>query len=411
MASNFLRNLFPIKQSNGSWWYSFGAGKYNPYKAIENLEAFQQVPELNAVINWKASAWRNAKINLVNIETGDIIKEDLDIFKFPNYHQGYGEFMRQTKLFHEIFGDEFIYLRSSSFSRNIPIEKIKSIVPIPPNLVTIHSGLKPFWQEKDYDDVYYRIKWNGMRHKIDLRDILHFNDNRVDVTGNKQNIENGEVYRGESKIQSLLAPVNNIKASYGTRGTNLKESGPRGILSNGTSDDMGVTIPLDPKEKKDIQEQLSGYGSQEGQNRHVITNQNLRWQPMSFPTAHLKAFEEVTEDHKRICDAFGLKIDIFSREKGSTYENQKQAEKEAYSNTILPEFREWIDGWNNKLVLPTGTKLTGSFSHLPIFSEDLSQTATATKNIVDALDKALVSGAITLEEYQEVLNRFLKLKK
>jgi len=302
---------------------------------------------------------------------------------------------------HELFGDEIMYVLSGINPKNI--DKLKGLFTLQPNFVEVENKSKqPFWTMTEMPEVQYSMRWDGKKVPLDASAIIHLNDNRVMQEGER------DYLRGTSKVVPLKPALNNIRAAYTARGTNLTESGPRGILSNGNEDDSGATIPMDGDEKKKIQKSMGGYGAGRKQKRNIITNLNLKWQAMGFSTAHLKAFEEVTANHHKVCDGFGLTVDIFSREKGSTFANKREAEKAAYQDTIIPEFNEWMDAINMHFGLEN-KKFAGTFTHLPVFQEDLAKRASAMSSAVTALDKAFTSGVISLEEYRTELDKYMLL--
>ena len=101
-----------------------------------------------------------------------------------------------------------------------------------------------------------------------------------------------------------------------------------------------------------------------------------------------------------------MKSDLFVKQIGSTFENQKQAEKSAYVNTIIPEANEWIGAFNRKYRNGAKTSLIMDYLHLPIFQEDLKARGESLGATVNALSKALTDGAITLEQYQTELQKY-----
>lgn len=393
IITNLWRRVRPEKWG-GSWFYSIGTGGSNAFQDVENLKSFLEVPELNAVINWKASAFRNARINKVN-ENGDVIEENVPLFESPNPLQAKGEFLRQTKLFHEIFGNEYLYFLSGTRPNG---NNIQGMYTLPPQYMCVKSSDNKFWLMRDLPEIKYQLEWANQKFTLDQSRIIHYTDNKVDV-----NYDNFLI--GESKIQAVRAPVNNIRAAYDSRHTNLTEGGPRGILSNNGTDAVG-TVPLDAKEKQQLHDDYATHGSLRGQKRLIITNLALQWQQMGFSTTHQRSFEEVTQDHHKLCDEFGLSADIFSREKGSTFENKKVAEKSAYQNTIIPEFNEWMNGINAFFGMER-ERYVGDFSHLPVFAEDMQAKASTLNTAVDALNKLLAAGVITEEEYREQIDYFM----
>jgi phage portal protein BeeE len=194
--------------------------------------------------------------------------------------------------------------------------------------------------------------------------------------------------------------------AYETRGVLLKNRGALGILSNATSDKIGA-IPLDPDERDRVQQEYSReYGGLDGQRQLIITSADLRWQQMAISPDKMGLFQETEADFNKILDAFGLPSELFVRAAGSTYENQKQARKGAYVDTIIPDANEWISGINNKYRKGAKTKLIMDYMHLPIFQEDLKTRGDAMTAVFNAMSKAMQDGALTIEEYKAEVKKF-----
>ena len=128
---------------------------------------------------------------------------------------------------------------------------------------------------------------------------------------------------------------------------------------------------------------------------------------MSVDIEKLKVCEEVEEDFFKICDGYGISKDLFSVKKGVTFNNQQSAEKRFYESTIIPEFKEWIGAINKFFGTEKETwELSGDYSHLPIFQENIKERGQSLQTIVNALSKALEDGAISLQQYQAELSKF-----
>jgi hypothetical protein len=273
---------------------------------------------------------------------------------------------------------------------------------LPPQNIKIEVGNKApfFFLDEDTVEVSYCYDHGGDKLTLPSDTIIHYNDNRVDYKEN-------DFLKGTSKLHSLKEPIRNIKAAYATRGKMLLSRGALGILSNATKDATGGTMPLDDDERERLQEEYKKYGVQPDQFDIIITNMALEWQQMGVDIDKLRVFEEVREDFFKIMDAYGTPQDLFADAAGTTFENQKQAEKRFYESTIIPESSEWIGGINQYL----GTEqyeweLQMDYSHLPVFQENKSEKADAVNKAVKALDIAYQSGIITREEYKAELQNF-----
>jgi hypothetical protein len=250
--------------------------------------------------------------------------------------------------------------------------------------------------------INYTIKIKNTVIPIAKENIVHLNDNRVNVTQSGDNL-----LKGESKLIALSAPINNIIAAYEARNVFLVNRGALGILSNSSKDGIGGTVPLDDKEKEKLQDDFKKYGVQKNQWHTIITNMSLNWQQMSVDIDKLKVFEEVEEDFFKICDGFGISKDLFSVKRGVTFNNQQNAEKRFYESTIIPEFKEWIGSVNMFFGTEKETwQLSGDYSHLPIFQANIKERGQSLQTIVNALSKALEDGAITIEQYKAELSKF-----
>lgn len=392
----------PTKDKSGTYFYPTN---FNSWGDINYLQSFFEIPELNAIINLVASCFSNGQIKLVNDKGEELEHPIVSLLENPNWFQAGHEFKQQTKVFHEIFGNEYIYnLFPLGFKPNSELAGTKAMYTLPPNLVEPqYMESVPFYTfGTEKPKVDYVINGGGVQSRLAAETILHFNDNRVCMT----NTSDKNMLKGESKLKALTAAINNIKAAYESRGVILKNRGALGILSNSGINE-GVAIPLKEDDITDIQEKYSRYGGLANQHQLIITNAALKWQQMSVNPDKLGLYQETQECFDRFCDAFGTPAEMFVRTKGATYENQKEARKGMYQNKIIPDACQWIGGFN-KMYFPEKKmpKLVMTYHHLPVFQEDLKLRGEALDKMVNSLSKMLADGAITIDEYKAELQKF-----
>jgi phage portal protein BeeE len=209
---------------------------------------------------------------------------------------------------------------------------------------------------------------------------------------------------GQSKLESLGSVISNLYHCYESRGVILRHRGAQGILSNANKDALGSTVAMLPEDRDKLHEEFKAmYGTLRGQSQVIITSQALTWKSIEHDPRKLGLFEETREDLNRILDAFGIPADLFVRPKGSTYENQRQAEKRLYENTVIPETVEWTMGLNQGLMKDDPAKIIADYSHIPSLQEDLKVRAEGISKTVDYLSRLLADEAITIEEYRHEL--------
>ena len=400
---SIITNLFtPIKEGNG-YFYRFYSSRHNAFSDIDCMEAFACVPEVNAVINMKANARSNGHFKVVDDNGNEYPNEPiLKLLAKPNWFQAGKEFVKQTTIFHEVFGNEYLY---GLFPVGFGFEDSKALFTLPPNLVKAEYKEKGMFfsfteQPKEIQYLFKRTGQDDMN--IPVEQIIHMNDNRASIkAGNDKNI-----LTGESKLKALSAPINNIKMAYQSRGVVLKYRGANGAWVTKGKDNVGP-IPIEPKEKEELQQAMASYGTLEGQNQDIITNADLAWvQRGSNNPQNLGLYQETEESFNKILDAYGTPSEIFVRQKGATFENQRIAERGMYVRTIIPEANEWTMGLNAKYYPDGKKKLICDFSHLEIFQDDLKKRADAVAQMVNALSKMLQDQAINIEEYKAELKKY-----
>lgn len=389
----------PRKLEDGSFFFSKGSGKN--ISEIDLLDAFS-VPEVNAILNKRASAHSNIEIQVVNKKTLELVENNISsLLKNPNWHQSIKEFINQTNLFHDIYGNEFIYMM---FGIGIRPENSKALYSLVPEYMDIdYKSESLYFQETEMPNISYDYKFDGKETKIDPEQIIHLNDNRVKITRQDETL-----IKGESKLSALSMPINNIISAYEARGILIRNRGALGILSNQAGDGIGSTIPIDPQDKENLQNEYKNYGISADQWQIIITSMNLKWQQMGVDVGSLKLFEEVRADTIKVAEAFNYPPELLGKEGSPNIfgDNKKDSEKSWYQNSIIPEAQQRIDAMN--AAFETEGKpytIIGKFDHLPIFQKDLKDKVSSFALVTNALSKAFSDDAITLEEYQHELKR------
>jgi phage portal protein BeeE len=398
-------NTSPIEKWGGSYFY--------PTNLVSSLfqektfEAFNKVPEVNAVLNYRANAKKNVNIRAISKtndqdSTAPNARKALKLLNNPNYFQDGKEFLRQSSLWHDIDGNEYLYFQKAI---GFKTTNSRQLFTLPPQNVDIHLlNTGPFFFLDDRNiELNYSVRIDQTEIKLPSDNIVHLNDNRVNVNTSK----NDSILKGESKLKALSGPINNIIAAYKARNIFLEHRGALGLLTNSTKDATGGTMPLDPKEREKVQAEYRRYGVQPGQFPVIITDMSLNWQQMAVDLEKLRVFEEVEADFFKICDSFGISNQLFSTNRGVTFNNKKEAKKEFYQDTIIPEFNEWIGAVNQFFGTENeGWKLIGDYSHLPIFQDNIKERSQSLQTIVNALSRALADQAISIEQYQAELQKF-----
>ena len=388
-----------ISRVGGEYFYpvSMGGGIHHGGELLD----YFMIPEVNAIYNKRASAHANIKIKVCDKETLEPVDNDLSrLLKNPNWYQSIEEFIVNSNLYHDIFGNEYSYcLYPEGFST----ERTKALYTLMPSMVSpkISNMEGLFFQQSESPDVTYEVKTQGQKTILSADEIIHLADNQI-----YQDSKGGKKFECKSKLKSLKTPLDNMIAAYESRGVLIRNRGALGILTNDTKDVAGV-IDIDEDEKIDIQnEYRSNYGIGSDQWNIIITNASLKWQQMALDVDKLKLFEEIKEDYIKIAVSYNYPPELLPSSGSPNLfgDNKAQSEKQWYLDSIIPEAAARINNLNDKFNTENESyQIIGTFDHLPIFKKDQKEQATRITLLTNALSRQLADGVITTEEYKQIL--------
>jgi len=397
MANNFLSNFFGTNQNNqlGRFINQVSGrlpianqiwGKKEAVWVDTNnaWRLFIEIPELRSVIDKRASMMSSNHPCLYDMN-GDKVESHwlLDLFKDPNAMQSWSDVVYSLSVQDALYSNAFAYCPKRSFDiRNL-------MVPLPANKIEIQLSGKKL-QAMDSEDMVTRFCFE---YDDDSKEIIDWTDMIYLTTDDGMNL-----VKPISRIDSLKYPLSNIKAQYHKRNVLLENIGSIGILTT-SQNDMGGAIPMTPEEKRQIQQDWFKRSKDE----LIITESNVDWKPMSYPTRDLMLFEELTADKMAIIDAFGLNANLFSSERGATFTNVRDSIRLVYTDTIIPETQSMYNSMMKQWGLSDEYYLKADFSHLPALQEDEGEKANVQKTKAETLEKIAGLGVDLTEEEIRIL--------
>ena len=366
----------------------------------DNLEVTKQVSELALVILRKAGffstgIWKHYDKDGVEIENSIFVER----FNKPNFYQGGTDFVREISISMSVFGNAIIKFDKSTKSHftDAPPTNL-SVLPF--NDLEVNLTGKRYYEVENLSDVISSIVDTGIQpNKVFSTDeVLILRDNTSEnKAGNVMSV---------SRIEALRMPLSNTKVAYEARNVGIQEKGALAIISAEAQNGIAA---YNPTEKDDLEKDLTtNYGVHKGQKRYKYSNTPIKVHSLAYDLSKLGLLDEVEVNFRRTVDTFGLKMDLFSDEKGSKYENLKDAEITTYTSTIIPE-AAIISEALTKAFAPEGTRFMLDFSHLAILQEDGKVKTDADKAQIDLLNKALGDKVISIQEYRDNLPDFMEL--
>jgi hypothetical protein len=242
-----------------------------------------------------------------------------------------------------------------------------------------------------------QLVWGGLVINLNLDDIFIFKDFTPSASS---------YVLPESRICSLKQPVNNVIGAYEARNVLINRRGALGILSNNGKDVNG-TLPLDPEEKKALEEDFKRYGIRKEQVQMIITNAALSWQQMGYPTKELMLFEEIEDDIMRMCDTYSYPYRLLSSNQANSLggTDAKVFDKRLYQAAIIPESESMYDQWNDFFDLEAyGLIMQKDYKHVAALQEDQLNEAIARYRRNQGAEIEFRMNVITLNEWRALNN-------
>lgn len=380
---SFTNTFFPEKLANNGIFYNqlMGGLDSNPdWIDISNVgSVYECIPHVQTVINRKAAMFSNMRFIAVDVRSGEIATtkeavETLKRLRQPNPLQSQQHWLIQLKIYEQLFGSSFSH-KVQGKKGSLPL----AIWNLPSPLMQVNLTGK-IYNQTELDEIiknYELSQSNGSKLEFPSEEIIH---SIVPSIANP--------IKGECKIKALQKPISNIQGSLQFRNVLITQKGALGILS-GDSKDQAGPMPLNQKTREQIEKQhREMYGIGDGQSKLLLSETPVKWTPLTFPTKDLMLFEEITQDFEMIIDSFGMNEHQFAKAEGSTFENLKEGDKLCYQNTIIPEANNFAQLMTDTLETEDkGFVLQASFEHVPVLQKSLTDKATATAQIVEAVVK------------------------
>lgn len=353
---------------------------------------YNEISELNQVINKGASMFSNGVFKVIDIKSGTQI-EDVELMKLlenPNVLESQNEFLKTYWIQYHVYGNSFQYKNKVSLKK-YPY----SVRNVSPRYIEPMFTGKVF-EQTSLDGIIEKYKYTGQGKE------RYFDTNEVIWTKNAD-LDNPLV--GTSPLKSLRFPLTNTKLAYDYLNIISGERGAIGMISTATPKDSVGSIPKDDKEIKRLEQgRLNSYGTgvDNDKARMLFTSAQVTYTPFGYPTRELMLSEQIDQNKLTICDHFNLNANLFSS-KNQTYENVKNAMIQAYQDNIQPFADQWTQKFGKELGLDNTKRLILDYSHLSI----LNNKYEGFDGMVKSLNEAVTGGLISQQQASQIVTNHL----
>jgi HK97 family phage portal protein len=324
----FFRNKYDkTPQQRGVTMMLNSEGEILNPETIDAYDVFSTTPHLYSVVQKKGEllatgTWKHYKKmgdKNVLIENSDVLK----LLEHPNPLYNSNDYLRLLNESKCLFGNTYKYLVKGTF------DKLPRCIYILPSwdVKIITNG--HWYLKTDIKDIIKEYQIISSQESLEVDKINH-----TWINNSKNPLQ------GETPLKNIYMSISNLRLGMKTRNVLMDKKGAIGILSNDTKDSVG-NVNMTTEETLKIERQYQeDYGHEDGKGKIIISNQNLKWQAMGFPTRELMLFEEDENDFQQVCDNYGISRDLFAQVNKATYTNQNEALKQTYNTSIIPEAEE-----------------------------------------------------------------------
>lgn len=349
-------------------------------------DAYRSCGTLKTVVNRNALAMANGSWWVSDKTTNDVTDRFPSIYErlsAPNPCQSFQEFVIELEVYRQLYGECYVYF---AVAEGNDIQDAYAWWPISPERVTVKRRRNVYAAERG--DVEYVI--DG---KLPVAEAQMLNVRDVDVDLHRWC---GDSIRAD-RVYSVRNSINNLILAEEALFAINKDRGALGILSN-SSEDAAGHIPMTDTEKEAIQSKFANaYGLATGQWKVIVTDADMKWQPMTMSVKDLQLFEGMQKNEQAICDVFNYPYELLSDTRGVTYANKREAEKSMYEDFVIPMSRIYAEAFTRALGLD-GCSFVIDFSHLSFMKEaDKDKADAFAKNAAAVLD-LYQRGIISREE-------------
>jgi HK97 family phage portal protein len=220
----------------------------------------------------------------------------------------------------------------------------------------------------------YKYSVGNTEESIPEEEVLHIKFANIVHT------DRDRMHYGYSPLEAGMKIVTASSEIFNAEAAIFKNRGVIGMLSSGTD------IPMLEKDSSALQEAFQERaGGSENFNKVLVTNSNAKYIQMGMSPSDLQLIDNQLSKMRFLCGLFGIDSKLLGDGSNSTYNNVKEAQKNAYTNTYLPLMQKV-----NKLLIKFlnkeySTKYTYEVDLSKI--EALKETNTIEQLIIEAIAK------------------------
>ena len=181
----------------------------------------------------------------------------------------------------------------------------------------------------------------------------------------------------------------------------------QGIISANNKDATGTMIPMRQDAKDEIDSTFKNqYGLQDRQKQFLISYSDIRYTKTIMNSRELGIYDEFSNNAMIISNGFKIPPELYKTyTRGATFENQVQAVRRLYQDTVIPLVENEDQYYTDRLNMRKyGFELRTDFSHVQALQDAFQDKATALDKNVSSAETAYNNNVITWNQYLELID-------
>lgn len=197
-----------------------------------------------------------------------------------------------------------------------------------------------------------------------------------------------ETKLGETPLKIVERNINLLSSVYMARWNVYNNNGMAGIITKKASNENAFDMALDPVTQKTISDELlEEYNIARLNNIKGISSVPLEFIKTLATISELEPFREVTADSIAIAAIFGVKKELLGRETDTTFNNQRDAERFLWQNTIKSVSFDACEMLETLFDVPIGQHIIPDFSKIEVLQDDESTRIQTLSEKIDIYEK------------------------
>lgn len=358
------------------------------------LTIYKTIPTIRAIIDKKAQMF--TKVDIKEFKKDKELENTPFLNVIANPHPLYSEneFLETLAKQLYLFDEVFIYVNRTYI--NSYLKENDTFLILPANDVTANYqeniNIKEIKSVSDYL-INYTFDFQGKKIQFLPDEII-----RISRTALKNITEVDLTMKSIEEDCNVLASSSNVVTTL------YRRNGGFGILTNqNKSDGASMMNPnIEKSEIESLQNEFKRYSFSKRDFNMIISNANLKYQPISFPISSMEIPQNVKNAKANICDVLNFSILTLNSLEGATFNNKEIADKENYTNAIIPDWQLIEKSFNRQKLTPN--KIVFDYTEIQNLITD-KKTQIETNQLYDnQIINRFEKGLITKNEMLIALN-------